>query len=55
MPKLRFWIAALTIIFAGLVADMIPASLVTTAQWEPQSCWHQGLTRNIDIAEQGCD
>ncbi len=55
MPKLRFWIAALTVIFAGLVAGMIAASLVTTARWEPQSCWHPGLARNIGIAEQGCD
>ena len=53
MPKL--WIAALAVIFAGLVAGMIPASLVTTAQWEPQSCWRPGLERNIGIAEQACE
>jgi len=54
MPKLRFCVVALTVIFAGLVAGMIPASLVTMAQWEPQSCWHPGLERNIGIAEQAC-
>jgi len=57
MPKLRFWITALAVIFAGLIVGVmsLPASWVSTAQWGPQSCWRPGLARNIGIAEQGCD
>ncbi len=52
MPKLRFWIAALAVICAGLLAGPMscPVSLVATA-----SCWHPSLAGNIGIAEQGCD
>jgi hypothetical protein len=57
MPKRYFWIAALALAAAGLFVGvmLLPASWVTTAQWEPQSCWHPGLERNIGIAEQACE
>jgi hypothetical protein len=61
MPKLRFWITALTALFAGYLGGAIsrPALLVATPS--PLSalpvldlCWRPGLARNIGIAETPC-